>query len=108
MTYPQPPWSLKGRGFLSLYSVELERVRSLIPQPLQIFSFFPGKTLGGVYVGTYGDGSTLRYNEFIAVPALTFHQGQIGAWISHIYVDHSDSMAGGAIALGVTQGNGAV
>lgn len=95
MTYPQAPWKLKGHGFLSLHWVEIDRVRPLIPKNLQIFSFFPGKTLGGVYVGSYEDGSTLRYSELIGVPALIHHQGKIGAWISHIYVDNPDSMAGG-------------
>lgn len=101
MTHPQPPWKLKGYGFLVLHWVDIDRVRPLIPQHLQIFSFFPGKTLGGVYVGLYEEGSTLRYSELIAVPALIYHQGKIGAWISHIYVDNPDSMAGGRTLWGL-------
>lgn len=101
MTYPQAPWKLKGYGFLALHWVEIARVRPLIPQQLKIFSPFPGKTLGGVYVGAYEDGSTLRYSELIAVPALVYDQGKIGAWISHIYVDNPDSVAGGRTIWGL-------
>lgn len=101
MTYPQAPWKLKGHGFLTLHWIDIDRVRLLIPEHLQIFSFFPGKTLGGVYIGSYEDGSTLRYNELIAVPALIHHRGKIGVWISHIYVDHPDSVAGGRTIWGL-------
>jgi len=101
MNYPPAPWQLKGRGFLTLYWVEIDRVRPLIPKQLQIFSFFPGKTLGGVYVGSYEDGSTLRYSELIGVAALIYHRGKIGAWISHIYVDNPDSVAGGRAIWGL-------
>lgn len=101
MTYPQAPWQLKGYGFLSLHWVDIDRVRHAIPNHLQIFSFLPGKTLGGVYVGAYGDGSTLRYSELIGVPALIHYQGKIGAWISHIYVDNPDSRAGGQAIWGL-------
>lgn len=101
MTYPQAPWKLKGHGFLTLHWVDIDRVRPFIPQQLQIFSLFPGKTLGGVYVGSYEDGSTLRYSELIGVPALIHYQGKIGAWISHIYVDNPDSVAGGRAIWGL-------
>ncbi len=101
MTYPQAPWKLKGHGFLALHWVDIDRVRPFIPQHLQIFSFFPGKTLGGVFIGSYEDGSTLRYSELIAVPALIHYQGKIGTWISHIYVDNPDSVAGGRAIWGL-------
>jgi hypothetical protein len=35
------------------------------------------------------------YHELIIVPAFVRLGRHIGAWISHIYVDHPDSMAGG-------------
>jgi acetoacetate decarboxylase len=101
MTYPLAPWRLKGYGFLALYWVDIDRVRPSIPKELQIFSFLPGKTLGGIYVASYEDGSTLQYHELISVSALIIHQGEIGAWISHIYVDNPDSRVGGRTIWGL-------
>jgi hypothetical protein len=95
MSHPLAPWQLQGYGLLTLHLVDIDRVRPLVPASLQIFSCFPGKTLGGVYVGRYEAESTLHYSELIAVPALVHHQGKLGVWISHIYVDHPDSVAGG-------------
>jgi len=75
--------------------VDRARVRSLVPPDLDIISVLPGKTLGILYLASYGRGSVLAYNELIVVPALTRYRKNVGVWISHIYVDHPDSMAGG-------------
>ncbi len=93
--YPPPPWTLKGHSLQSLHWLEVEHVRDSVPPELQILSPWPGKTLGGVYVAAYQQGSTLVYNELIVVSALVYAQGKFGAWISHIYVDNPDSVAGG-------------
>jgi hypothetical protein len=37
----------------------------------------------------------LEYNELIVVAAFTSYSGSFGGWISHIYVDNPDSVAGG-------------
>jgi acetoacetate decarboxylase len=95
MIYPPAPWRLKGNGLQTLHLVDIDRIRPFVPAHLKIFSCFPGKTLGGIYVGIYEEGSTLQYSELIAVPALIQEQGRIGVWISHIYVDNPDSVAGG-------------
>lgn len=95
MAYPSPPWTLTGFGFQTIQLLEVDRVSSLIPSQLEIVSVLPGKTLGGIYVAAYGDGSALIYNELIVVNAIVRHGGKIGAWISHIYVDLPDSVAGG-------------
>jgi acetoacetate decarboxylase len=95
MPHPPAPWRLQGYGLLTLHFVDIDRVRTLVPAHLQIFSCFPGKTLGCVYVGRYEADSTLHYSELIVVPALIHHQGKLGVWISHIYVDDPDSIAGG-------------
>lgn len=70
-------------------------MRPLIPLELEIISVWPGKTLGSVYLSNYGSGSVLEYSELIIVSALVNYQRKIGAWISHIYVDNPDSVAGG-------------
>ncbi|MBO0350939.1 acetoacetate decarboxylase family protein [Phormidium pseudopriestleyi FRX01] len=95
MPYPCAPWTLKGRAVQTLHPIDTRRVRSLVPSDLAIVEVFPGKTLGGVYCAKYGAGSTLLYNELIVVSALVRCGMQFGAWISHIYVDHPDSVAGG-------------
>lgn len=95
MNYPQPPWNLKGYAIQTLNLLDVERSRQFIPAELEIVSVLPGKTLGGVYLSSYGEGSILQYNELIVVAGLTRYQNKIGSWISHIYVDNEISVAGG-------------
>ncbi|MEH2356272.1 acetoacetate decarboxylase family protein [Nostoc sp.] len=95
MSYPQAPWTLQGYAIQTLHLVNVDQVRPLIPLELEIISVWPGKTLGSVYLSNYGSGSVLEYSELIVVPALVNYQSKIGAWISHIYVDNADSVAGG-------------
>jgi len=95
MAYPQAPWTLKGYAILTLHFINIDRVRSLIPSELKIIPVWPGKALGGVYLSYYGTGSVLEYSELIVVPAFVSYRGKIGDWVSHIYVDNHDSLAGG-------------
>jgi hypothetical protein len=95
MSYPAPPWTIQGYGFFNLHLLDVERVRSFIPSQFQIISTIPGKTIGGVYIASYQAGSSLLYNELIVVSGLVAYTNHIGAWISHIYVDNPDSVAGG-------------
>jgi hypothetical protein len=95
MAYPPAPWQLQGHAIQTLNLVNLENSRRFVPPELEIVSVFPGKTLGGVYLSAYESGSSLEYNELIVVAALVRYQGKIGSWISHIYVDNEDSVAGG-------------
>lgn len=95
MTYPSAPWTLKGFAVQTLQLVDTARARAFVPPGLTIVSVLPGKTLGLVYLASYGPKSDLAYNELIVVPALTRHGKNLGFWISHIYVDNSDSSAGG-------------
>jgi hypothetical protein len=95
MTYPPAPWNLYGKAMQSFHLVDLERAKALVPSDFEIVSVLPGKTLGGLYLSLYEANSTLRYHELIVVTALVRYQGTIGSWISHIYVDHPESVAGG-------------
>ncbi|NET68470.1 MAG: acetoacetate decarboxylase family protein [Moorea sp. SIO1G6] len=95
MTYPTPPWTLQGYAIQTLQLIDIERVRSLIPPEFDIVSLLPGKTLGGVYLSLYGSGSVLEYSELIVVAGRVRYSGKTGGWISHIYVDNHDSVAGG-------------
>ncbi|HEY9605762.1 MAG TPA: acetoacetate decarboxylase family protein [Allocoleopsis sp.] len=95
MAYPQAPWTLRGYALQTLQFIDIERSHPFIPPELDIISILPGKTLGGVYVSHYGSGSVLEYSELIVVGGLVRYSGKIGGWVSHIYVDNADSVAGG-------------
>lgn len=95
MSYPPAPWTLQGQAIQTLQPVDAEQARLEVPAELQIISVWPGKTLGGVYIAAYGPGSVLEYSELIVVAALVNCSGKVGCWISHIYVDNSESVAGG-------------
>jgi Acetoacetate decarboxylase (ADC) len=95
MTYPQAPWNLQGYAIATLNLININQVRHLIPTELEIIAVFPGKTVGGVYLSYYGHGSVLEYSELIVIPALVGHRGTVGGWVSHIYVDNPNSVAGG-------------
>lgn len=101
MSYPLAPWTLTGYAIQTLHLVNVDRVRPLIPPELKIITLWPGKTIGSVYVASYCSGSVLEYSELIVAPAVVAYRGKIGAWISHIYVDNSDSMAGGRAIWGL-------
>ncbi|MBW4637437.1 MAG: acetoacetate decarboxylase family protein [Gloeocapsa sp. UFS-A4-WI-NPMV-4B04] len=95
MPYPQAPWTLQGYAIQTLQPLDIDLVRPSIPSELEIISVWPGKTLGGVYLSHYGLGSVLEYSELIVIAACVTHKGKFGGWISHIYVDNPDSVAGG-------------
>jgi len=95
MPYPLAPWTLKGFAIETLHLVNIDQVRSLIPTGLNLFSVWPGKTIATVYLSSYGSGSVLEYSELIVALAVVADKGKIGGWISHIYVDNADSVAGG-------------
>lgn len=95
MPYPSAPWNLNGFAIQTLQLVDIDQARPFVPAELGIVSVFPGKTLGGVYLARYGAESVLQYSELIVVSAIAHHHGKPGGWISHIYVDNADSVAGG-------------
>jgi acetoacetate decarboxylase len=95
MNYPSAPWQLQGDAIQTLNLVDIDRVRQFVPPELDIVTIFPGKTIGSIYISEYQLGSVLTYNELIVAPALVRDRTKIGGWISHIYVDNPDSMAGG-------------
>lgn len=101
MSYPQPPWTLKGDAFQTLQLLDVARVRPLIPSELNIISVLPGKTVGGVYLSKYGSASVLEYSELIIVAGFLSYKGKFGGWISHIYVDNADSVDGGREVWGL-------
>lgn len=95
MAYPRTPWTLQGYALGTLQLVDVERIRLFIPPEFEIVSVLPGKTVGGLYFANYGSGSVLEYSELIVVPGAVSYSGKIGGWVSHIYVNNTDSVAGG-------------
>lgn len=95
MAYPQTPWTLQGYAIATLQLVDVERSRPFIPPEFEIISIWPGKTLGGIYISSYRSGSVLEYSELIVVSGFVRYSGKIGGWVSHIYVNNEDSVAGG-------------
>jgi acetoacetate decarboxylase len=95
MTYPPAPWNLYGNALQSFHLIDFEKAKAIVPSDLEIVSVLPGKTLGGLYLSIYDARSTLNYHELIVVAALVRYRGTIGSWISHIYVDRPESVAGG-------------
>ena len=95
MSYPSAPWTLQGYAIQTLQLIDIQQVRPFIPPEFEIISVLPGKTIGGVYLSNYSSGSTLEYSELIIAPGIINYSGKVGGWISHIYVDNSESVAGG-------------
>ena len=95
MFYPAAPWQLYGTALQSLHAIDLTTARQFVPSDFEIVPVLPGKTLGSVYLSVYEPSSTLQYHELIVAPAIVRYRGKIGAWISHIYVDNPQSVAGG-------------
>jgi acetoacetate decarboxylase len=95
MNYPSAPWQLRGDAIQTLNLVDIDRVRQFVPPELDIVAILPGKTIGSLYISEYQFGSVLTYNELIVAPALVRDRTKFGGWISHIYVDNPNSVAGG-------------
>jgi len=93
--YPLAPWSLQGKALISFHAVDIAAMQSFLPATLEILPIFPGKTLGGLYLSSYEDGSVLTYNELIVFCGLVRYGDRISAWVTHIYVDQPQSVAGG-------------
>lgn len=95
MSYPSAPWQLFGTAVQATYLIDTAIAKRYLPSDLELVSVFPGKTLASVYLSKYDERSTLQYHELIVAPGLVKYRDKIGAWISHIYVDNLDSVAGG-------------
>jgi acetoacetate decarboxylase len=101
MPYPPAPWHLYGYALQSNHLVDLARAKEFVPADLEIVPVLPGKTLGSLYLSVYDANSTLKYHELIVVAALVRYKGKIGSWVSHIYVDNLESVAGGRDVWGL-------
>ncbi len=101
LRYPPAPWRLCGNALILACLIDVRRARAWVPAPLRLVPIWPGKTLGGVLLANYGEGSTLRYHELIVFPGLVRCGLRTGFWISHIYVDDLRSVRAGREMWGV-------
>ena len=99
---PVMPWHLVPRGttLLTLHWMPVRRAREVVPGRFTVVRFRPGYTIGALLLADYGPGSDLEYNEVIVSCATVFYGGRLGAWVTHLFVDSPDSVAGGRELLG--------
>lgn len=90
-------WLPVGRRALvgSVFLPRTDAVRGLVPPDLALVPVLPGRTLGVMFLGDYGPGSTLEYSELGILPALVSAGGSVGFFVSHMWVDNPLSLAGG-------------
>jgi hypothetical protein len=80
---------------LTAHLVDVAAARAFVPPELPIVSVLPGKTLASTLLSYYGPDSTMPYNELVVAGALVRAHGRIAPYVTHIYVDHADSVTGG-------------
>lgn len=95
LEYPPPPWHLRGESVQAIRAIPIDVARSWASPQLKIVPVAPGMTLAVVFCAKYGSSSTLEYHELAVAPALARVGKRVGFWISHIYVDSPQSVAGG-------------
>jgi acetoacetate decarboxylase len=101
--YPPPPWRLHGTATFAMSLIDVAEARQYVPSDIEIVEIKKGRTLGGVGIVEYGEGSVFSYNELVIVTALARIDGQRGGWVSHIYVDSTRSQAGGQELFGLNK-----
>jgi acetoacetate decarboxylase len=94
-SYPPAPWRLAGDALLCVKRVSTATARPFVPGSLRIVEAGPDQTLSVLYLARYGTGASLQYHELIVTCAVVRRGLHVGAWVSHIYVDHPASIAGG-------------
>ncbi len=101
-TVPRMPWQLRARGplLVALHWVDVECARAQVPLELRIIPFLPGRTVGGLFLASYGPGSDLEYHELIVSAAAVWHRRRPCAWVTHLFVDSQLSVEGGRSLLG--------
>ena len=94
-SYPPAPWRLAGECAIAAMPAPLEASRARLPAGLAAVPVAPGWTVGGILLARYRGESTLDYDELIVFSGLARRGWRVGGWISHIYVDLEESVAGG-------------
>lgn len=76
---------------------DVDTVKQYVPKELNIATLTAKKTLGAIFLSSYGPESTLEYDEFIVAPATVRYKKRKGYWVTHMYVNNEKAMWGGRI-----------
>jgi len=92
-------WIPVGRKIhlVQLCLFDADKIGHHIPKELSIVKIMPNKTLGAIFLSSYGPGSTLEYDEFLLAPATVKYKSRKGYWVTHMYVNNEKAMWGGRI-----------
>ena len=92
-------WVPVGRKIhlIQLCLFDVDRIKQYVPKELSIVRITPRRTLGAVFLSSYGPDSTLEYDEFIVAPATARYKHRKGYWVTHMYVNNEKAMWGGRI-----------
>jgi acetoacetate decarboxylase len=91
LTHPRAPWVLAGRALI-LPAWTAQRAGR---HGARTVAGPGGRSLGGLVLGRYEAGSTLRYTELLGVGGLLAGRAGAGFWIPFARVDGQASLAGG-------------
>ena len=92
-------WIPVGRKIhlIQLCLFNADQVKQLVTKELSIVRIAPNRTLGAIFLSSYGPESTLEYDEFIVAPATVRYKHRKGYWVTHMYVNNEKAMWGGRI-----------
>src|SRR5689334_16867709 len=79
--------TLLGHAVQTLHWLSTENARKWIPPELPIVSFWPGRTLGGLFVARYSPAPGVTCSELIAFCGVVRRQEKLGLWASHVYIN---------------------
>jgi hypothetical protein len=100
VSYPPAPWRLRGTAYVSLWRVPADELpagcRPPGARPVSLF----GRAVVGTAWAVYGPGGVLTYNEVLAAVRVRV-RGRSYVTVTHIWVDHPSSLAGGRDLWGI-------
>lgn len=99
IAYPPKPWRLEGVIHASAWLVPRTSLEGFLPDGIAPVGV-GGKALVVTGWAEYGPGSILEYRELLCAAAVRSGKG-FGLSVTHIWVDHPSSMAGGRELWGV-------
>lgn len=102
MSYPPPPWSLRGRMHVSVWAVPVASVPALPPSlsgPVRVLRIFGRAFIGTAWVD-YQPGGDMSYRELLSA-VLTRAGWRPRVTITHIWVDSVASRDGGRALWGI-------